>query len=871
MKRPHTAQDTPSAVARSIQRLRRLLWGLAIASGVAIVIVLTSVTAFFTVREARTVGGDYAADFAFSLAQRTRMDGAAWSGQVEAELALLQPAPSTLDLIAIRVEDRDGRTIAMLGAPRGWLVTTASEPIVANQQMLGRVHVDIGIAPALAWTSASGVLGLIIAAGLLLPLRYAPFRIAEDALRRLTAMQGDLETQLRLATAARDEATTAVVEMRLAQNRALHAESRLRDAVSASTDAWFIYDRDFRLVMCSNNIAQMTQFAEDFQIGLTYEEIMRRRYRRGLHAFSGKSEDEFVADRLQTQRLREKEARAYQRKDGHWFLVRSHPLQDGGFAHIYTDFTDLKIAEQRALQAEQRLNDALNNLADGFRLWDADDRLVLCNRAFKSQAITLEGTVVGRTFEEDIRAAFTRGLFPSAIGREEAYIRERVEQHRRADGTPVEIARSDGRWFEAREHRTDEGGIVQIRTDITQHKRHERELQDARDTAEHASRAKSEFLSRMSHDLRTPLNAVLGFAQILLLEDGRDAITGRHREAVETIERTGRHLLEMVEDILDLSRIENQAMQLAREQVAVKEIVREVLSHTETMASSHGAKITVGSNLDGLPGVLGDRRRVIQVLTNLLSNAIKYGRSGGDITLDANQTGSFVRFAITDRGPGIAPHRQAHLFQPFNRAGAEQSGTEGTGIGLTIAKGLVEQMGGTIGCDSAVGQGSTFWFTLPVAAIAVSRARTLVVDTSPHSLHDVGQVSILYVEDTVENRNLVRRLLGRYPNVRYLEAESGEQGIELARRERPDIILMDMRMPGMSGLEALKLLRADTRTKDLAVIALTGAAMPHEAEEINAAGFDGYVVKPFRIGTLLSQLVAVLERRTRPIASHASD
>jgi len=528
---------------------------------------------------------------------------------------------------------------------------------------------------------------------------------------------------------------------------------------------------------------------------------------------------------------------------------------------------ELRIAEERARQAELRLFNAIDALAEGFRLWDADDRLILSNRAFKAQSAEPRSTANGTTFEQDLRAAVALGEIQEAAGCEEEYVRQRLAQHRRADGSPIEFRHADGRWFEVREHRTDEGGVVQIRLDVTHQKRYETELRSARDAAERASRAKSEFLSKMSHDLRTPLNAVLGFAQILLLEEGGERLSEQQRSAVGTIERTGRHLLELVEDILDLSRIENRAIQLSIEMLALDQVVAEAQSHTAAMAADHRTRLVLLTDFGLQPRVIGDRRRVVQVMTNLLSNAIKYGIAGGEVAIDAAPVDDHIRVSVSDNGPGIAPEHQMRLFEPFNRAGAEHSATEGTGIGLTIAKGLVEQMGGAIGCESKPGQGARFWFTLPRAtAHPAEREISTPQPSKEHSsLRDIGTVTILYIEDTPDNLALVRRILGRYPNVRYLEAEAAELGIEIALRERPDVILMDMRMPGMSGLDALRVLRSDPRTRDLPVIALTGAAMPHEASTIRKAGFDGYVTKPFRISTLLSQLVGALEKRVERV------
>lgn len=529
---------------------------------------------------------------------------------------------------------------------------------------------------------------------------------------------------------------------------------------------------------------------------------------------------------------------------------------------------EMRAAQERAHNAERRLRDAIDAMPDGFRLWDANDRLVLCNRAFQGMTMVSAATRLGGTFEEEIREAAYASVIKDLPDDREVFVSRRLEQRRKADGTPMIHQRVDGRWYEIREHRTEEGGVVQIRTDITLQKMHEEELRVARDAAEQGSRAKTEFLSRMSHDLRTPLNAMLGFSQILLTEEGPEALTAIQRSAVETIERTGRHLLSQVEDILDFSRIENRAVTLLTQPLNVEDIVKEALTLTSMMAVRHGAAIIVDPSFSLLPNAVGDHRRVVQVLTNLLSNALKYAAARGAITLAASVESGFLRVEVRDRGPGIPLDRQSRIFEPFNRAGAEDMAAEGTGIGLAIAKSLVEQMGGAIDFVSAPETGTIFWFTLPVAAEIASAAPTGAPTASAQTatLRDIGAATILYVEDTPENRTLVRRLLGRYANIKYLEAESAESGIEIARREMPDVVLMDMRMPGMSGIEALHVLRADPRTRHIPIVALTGAAMPDEAVEIGSAGFDGYITKPFRIGDLLAKLIAVIERRIHQAA-----
>jgi len=662
---------------------------------------------------------------------------------------------------------------------------------------------------------------------------------------------------------------TDISELKAAEHRAHMAEAMLNEVVRATNDVWSIWDEDERLIMHTAGPGAAPLMPDVFQVGTTVETLMRRQVENGVIVEARGREEEYVQEWLADRRKSDGMTRVFHTPDGRRFLYRNRLTRSGGAVAVLSDISVLKEAEERSARAELRLRNAVDRIADGFRLWDAQDRLVLYNRSFKQQSNTPEATEIGITYEATLRAAVARGSIASARGREELYIQERLDWHRRADGRPYQMRRTDGRWFEVREYRTDEGGTVYLRADITERKQREQELSSARDAAEQASRAKSEFLSRMSHDLRTPLNAVLGFSQLLLMERGREALTRQQHEAVTTIERTGRHLLGLVEDILDLSRIENRALELATEPLSLVALCSEVLTLVQPLAEKRGVTIRHDLIRPTSPQVLGDHKRVIQVLTNLVSNAIKYGGTGGNVVIGAErQDDGLVHISVTDFGPGIPTELHGQLFQPFNRIGQEGA-TEGTGIGLTIAKGLVERMGGTIGFKSTPGEGTTFWFTLPAAAAPVLPVDSPAEDGAQivqvRSLGQVGPATVLYVEDTPENRTLVRRLLGRFANIRYLEAETGEVGLEVARRELPDIVLMDMRLPGISGIEALRVLRSDPLTRSMTVIGLTGAAMPHEAAEIRQAGFDGYITKPFRIGVLLDTLTKALDRKTRAV------
>jgi PAS domain S-box-containing protein len=370
---------------------------------------------------------------------------------------------------------------------------------------------------------------------------------------------------------------------------------------------------------------------------------------------------------------------------------------------------------------------------------------------------------------------------------------------------------------------------------------------DAREAAETANRAKSEFLSRMSHELRTPLNAVLGFGQMLQL----DALDERQGEYVEQILRGGRHLLELIDEVLDISKIEIGAVAISVEPVAVPEVAAESVRLLEPLATAR--QITLRSAIadSATWHVMADHQRLRQVLVNYLSNAIKYTLPGSTATISANQAhDGWLRIAVTDDGPGIPSTLLERLFQPFERIGAEQAGIEGTGLGLAHSKALVERMGGRIGVDSTVGSGSTFWLELrevdPAAGLPATSDHVTVVDRT----ETVG--SLLYIEDNPSNLRLVERALDHRPGIEFLSAMLGRVGLDLAREHRPDLIILDLNLPDIGGDQVLAALRADPLTAAIPVVILSADATRRQRDRLLALGARAYLTKPLDLRTFLS-------------------
>jgi len=380
----------------------------------------------------------------------------------------------------------------------------------------------------------------------------------------------------------------------------------------------------------------------------------------------------------------------------------------------------------------------------------------------------------------------------------------------------------------------------------------------ARDEAEQASAAKNEFLSRMSHELRTPLNAILGFGQLLETDEG---LTPAQSEDVGHILRAGRHLLDLINEVLDIARIEGGGLALSLEPVGVNDVVSETLDLVGPLAAAERVELPTDLSESCRLHVRADRQRLKQVLLNLLVNAVKYNRPGGSVAVSCEPVGADrMRVSVTDTGPGIPAERADHLFTPFDRLGAEQSDIEGTGLGLALAKRLVEAMEGTIGFTTAPGAGTTFWVDLPRAEtpagphVEQALAR---VESHDGDGDGVGR-TVLYVEDNLSNLRLVEQILSRRPHVGVLAAMQGTLGLAMARDHRPDAILLDLNLPDMGGMEVLARLREHPHTRDTPVVVISADATPGQVERLLAAGAHRYLTKPFDVREFLEVLDDVL-------------
>lgn len=541
------------------------------------------------------------------------------------------------------------------------------------------------------------------------------------------------------------------------------------------------------------------------------------------------------------------------------------------------EVVERRYAEDALRISEERFRDIANSTSDW--IWETGPDLkfkFVSNRFYEVTGIAPE-KVIGKTrWEIASSETITQNL--------DGWRRHQkdMEDHRNIHDFEYAIDYKDGRHFyvsiSGMPYFDEDGEFLGYRgagRDVTQRRLTEKALRRAKDAANNANNAKSEFLSSMSHELRTPMNGILGFAQLLKYTP-TSPLDDSQTEYTDLIIKSGEHLLGLINEVLDLAKIESGNIALSIEPVNLVDIAASCADLISPLTDPHAITIiNTITNEQNLPMVMGDHGRLVQIAVNLASNAVKYNREGGTVTFSAEHLASErVRFCVTDTGQGIAEEDLKELFLPFNRLHAERSDVEGTGIGLTITQHLVELMGGLIGVESTLGSGSTFWIELSTGK-AASLPSTNKLESDDFTdrkdwlklAQGLSAAKLLYIEDNPTNMNLMDAVMRQLPNITYITALNGEKGIERALQDQPDVILLDLNLPGISGHDVFNTLKGFESCCRIPVIALSARAMADDLKTTHEMGFHAHLTKPIDLHKLFETLDGLLSTPTDRLSS----
>jgi len=504
----------------------------------------------------------------------------------------------------------------------------------------------------------------------------------------------------------------------------------------------------------------------------------------------------------------------------------------------------------KTIENNQSINGLIQSSPICHKIFDSDFRMLfMSNAGVCALKIPNVEDLYGKVFPPDSAPEETREIIHEHMHRATKGETSTAEYHFMVDGNTIWYRTTFSPFY------APEGQLMYLRADsmdITSMKMAEKDMLAAKDEAEKANAAKSEFLSRMSHELRTPLNAILGFSQ-LLETDRREPLTPSQEGRVNEIKKGGSHLLELINEVLDLSRIEAGKLTLSIENLDILSVIEETLTLVLPLAEKH--YISIENRIQNPVYVKADRTKLKQAILNLLSNAIKYNIQNGSVVLDSRlNSENKVCISVKDTGKGLSSSELDQIFEPFNRLDADQTQVEGTGIGLTITRRLMELMDGSVHVESKEGTGSTFTLLLPQGNAADILINPVDLVSQPITSSSIDQHVILYIEDNPANLTLVEEILKHRKDIRLLSAPQAIMGIDLARSHGPDLILMDINLPEMDGFEALRRLNAYEETKNIPVLAVSANAMESDVLRALKAGFKSYIKKPFDLQFFIQEI-----------------
>lgn len=628
------------------------------------------------------------------------------------------------------------------------------------------------------------------------------------------------------------------------------SQQRYKSLLETATDAFFLHDLDGKILDVNQQACRNLGYSRQELLALSVNDVE-----------TGANAEELKRKwpNLQQGETIHLEGR-HQRKDGSTFPIEASlgmvQIDDQPLLSVLArDITARKQAEQELLTSQQRMALHVQRTPLGVIEWDRERCVKEWNPAAER--------IFGFSKEEATgQHAKTLIIAPSATENVDLVWDELLTLRGGLRNTNKNITKTGEKilceWYNTPliNEAGEVFGVASLVQDITQQKNAEAELIKAKEEAESANQAKSEFLSSMSHELRTPLNAILGFSQLLELDD---RVPTEQQDNAKQILQAGDHLLNLINEVLDLAKVESGHIDLTLEPVALQPVLQECLSLVEALAYKHDVRLDLSDIQTA--AVCADKTRLKQVILNLLSNAIKYNYKGGKVILELQKKSpALIRIQVSDTGPGIPTERQTELFQPFNRLDAENSNIEGTGIGLTLTQCIVEKMGGKVGVKSTVGKGSRFWIDLPSAALSdVQKEEPVeVLDITQNNVKPSTEHTVLYIEDNPINLKLVQQIIEKHTAYTLLSATNAELGVSLAKSHKPDLILMDINLPGIDGFEAMAQLQKMDTTRAIPVIAISANAMPSDIARAKSAGFHDYMIKPIDIMSLRNNIEALL-------------
>ena len=692
------------------------------------------------------------------------------------------------------------------------------------------------------WRDGHGAIGGIVISGADVAVPVEAQETADDLKRRLAA---------------------AVEEASHNARRAQEAERRLNDALDAIPGGLVVFDADDRLVVCNKATRDMyPSIADELRPGATFEHLLRVAYDHGAYDRSVADKESWV--RMGLERRRKSGGAVEQLTSlGRWLRIEERGLPDGGLVALRTDITDLQNGKLELARKTALLEAALENIGEGIAVVGPNLELLTSNE-IAAQLLETPAALLqpGASFEEVIRFRAARGDYGGVDP--EAWVRQRVAEFRAQKPWSRTRSIRAGRVIEARFHPLPDGGGIYVFRDVTQLADQAMKLAEALREAEQASRAKSEFLAMASHELRTPMNAIIGMSS-LLIERTHDRTQRHYASAIEV---AAENLLVIIDDLLEFASLDAGRAVPDKAPFDLRAIAASAIETARNAAESQNLAIGAVIDPDVPADLEGDGGRIRRILVNLLDNAVKH-TAQGSVTVRAHAKPAAgagavtLRFEVEDTGAGFPPSEARRLFEPFERAAtADRVRAAGLGLGLAISHRLVDLLGGTIGAESEPGAGSRFWFEIPVRAAAPSRSKA---QASPEAAHAFRPLRILVAEDMEANREIMGAMLEKLGHEAYF-AHDGAQAIEAAVKRPYDAILMDIQMPNVDGLEATRTIRRfGGRLATIPIIAVSAFYQSTHKDAAMAAGASGFLSKPVRRSVLEGALKAI------SLSEHATD